>query len=122
MAHVRQSRPDFGLGFQVNALDQSEVVGISLGSGRVRVSVSCSAFRFVYRFLGLRFRVSGSRSRVPGVGYLGAGMNRIEVRAACPPQHPSTWFRVSWIGFRISWFGFRISGFESRISDFGFWV
>ena len=39
MAHVRQSRPDFGLGFQANDFNTFEVVPFSLGSGlRSRVT------------------------------------------------------------------------------------
>ena len=34
MAHVRQSRPDYGLGFQVKVLKPFQVVPSSLGSGR----------------------------------------------------------------------------------------
>jgi hypothetical protein len=33
MAHTRQSRPDSGLGFQVNALATFQVVSFSLGGG-----------------------------------------------------------------------------------------
>ena len=32
MAHVRQSRPDSGLGFQVKAIESFQVVPFSLGS------------------------------------------------------------------------------------------
>jgi len=33
MAHIRQSQPDHGLGFQVKVLERLEVVLFSLGSG-----------------------------------------------------------------------------------------
>ena len=33
MAHIRQSRPDYGLGFQVEVLKTVEVVSFPLGSG-----------------------------------------------------------------------------------------
>jgi len=33
MAHIRQPRPDFGLGFQVKVLETFPVVPTSLGSG-----------------------------------------------------------------------------------------
>ena len=33
MAHIRQSRPDYGLGFQVKVLRTFQVVPFSLGSG-----------------------------------------------------------------------------------------
>ena len=36
IAHIRQSRPDSGLGFRVKVLKTFEVVPSSLGSGRVR--------------------------------------------------------------------------------------
>ena len=48
MAHVRQSRPDPGLGFQVKVVSTFEVVPSSLGSGRVYGSrcrvLGCSLF------------------------------------------------------------------------------
>ena len=34
MAHVKQSRPDSGLGFQVNVIETFRVVPSSLGSGQ----------------------------------------------------------------------------------------
>ena len=34
MAHVRQSRPDYGLGFQVKVLDTFEIVPSLLGIGK----------------------------------------------------------------------------------------
>jgi len=40
MAHIRQSRPDCGLGFQVKAPKTLQVVPSSLGSGRQGVSLS----------------------------------------------------------------------------------
>ena len=38
MAHVTQSRPDFGLGFQVKILNPFEVIPSSLGSGQSDVN------------------------------------------------------------------------------------
>ena len=37
MAHIRQSRPDSGLGSQANVLKRFKVVPFSLSSGRVQV-------------------------------------------------------------------------------------
>ena len=36
MAHIRQSRPDYGLCFQAKVLETFQVVPSSLGSGRTR--------------------------------------------------------------------------------------
>ena len=42
MAHVRQSRPDYGLGFQVKVLKTRQVVPSSLGSGGYHDSVAAN--------------------------------------------------------------------------------
>ena len=83
MAHIRQSRPDSGLGFQVRVLKTLQDVPSLLGSG-----------------CGVCGRVHGSSP----------GHRR---RCPCAwLSLPSTGFRVSGFGFRgFSDFGFRISGF-----------
>ena len=40
MAHIRQSRPDSGLGFQVDVLEPFHVVPSSLGSGETNVFIT----------------------------------------------------------------------------------
>jgi len=56
MAHIRQSRPDTGRGFQVKALKIVEVFPPSLGSG-------------ILNRLLLEFRVSGVRLGVSGLAF-----------------------------------------------------
>ena len=43
MIHVRQSRPDAGLVFQVKVFHDFLVVAVSLGSGRSESGLNCSA-------------------------------------------------------------------------------
>ena len=45
MAHIRQCRPDSGLGFQVKVFKIFEVVPSSLGSGRKSVLGGMHAFK-----------------------------------------------------------------------------
>ena len=82
MAHARLSRPDSGLGFQVDALDTFQVVPSSLGSGENNNKE------------GSCFLVPGSWFRVPGPGFRVSGFR----------------FRVSGSGVLVSGFGFRAPG------------
>ena len=78
-AHIRQSRPDSGLGFQVEVFDVFQVVRSSLGSGVRRVSgtqppesISEKHAPFVgfgFWVLGSRFSVLGFEFRFSGLGF-----------------------------------------------------
>ena len=100
MAHIRQSRPDSGLGLHVKVLQPFQVVSASLGSGPClscrlpgnlsRATCSCSR-RYSWRIAPDSFRISDA--------------NLVS----------SSGFRVSGFEFRVSGFKFRGSGFDSRV-------
>ena len=139
MEHVRQSRPDSGLGFPAKVLKNFQIFLSSLGSCKIfgaeipglqmagfgfrfHVSGDGLGFRSAFRHLGFRFRdsgfvfrisgfVSGSDFRVSGIGFRGSGF-----RFGFPVAYLS-----SGVGFRIKGFvsglGFRdsVSGFRFRV-------
>ena len=68
MAHIRQSRSDYGLGAQVKVLQMFEVFFFMLGRSRVQGS----GFRVQgagIRVQGAGFRVQGAGFRVQGSGF-----------------------------------------------------
>ena len=65
MAHLRQSRPDSGLGFQVRLLTTFHAVPSSLGSGGYREGLVCKTNRIVYHST-LVPRAITKKKKVPG--------------------------------------------------------
>ena len=103
MAHVRQPRPDFCLGFHVEVLETFFRGCISEEGFRVWASG--------FRVSSFEFRVSSFGFRVSNFGFRVWGF---EFRVS------SFGFRVSGFKFRVSSFGFRFAVLDFRFSVFGF--
>ena len=79
MAHIRQSRPDSGLGFQANALKTVEGVPFSLGSGHPGpISSEYGTYKTV-KTLGFQANVLKPIEGVPS--WLGRGESSLRVIA-----------------------------------------
>jgi len=74
MAHIRQSRPDSGLGFQAKVLERCQVVRSSLGRGRLRhllplAALACCPSSHVRHAWVWSVASAGGRELSPEPGY-----------------------------------------------------